>query len=213
MTATQNSASAQTPATPEVSKRTEPVAPRGMNHLVINVRDIEESHHFWCNLLGFRQVGNLVAAPDGRERPTMRFYSGVRGAGEGQHHHDIALMEQDDLPPPPEKWTLGSGGSAVNHIAITYPDRDSWREQVQFLIDSGVKIGRRTDHGMTHSIYITDPNGYGVEVLYDLPREVWENNIDGALNYAVDHPRDDALHDDTDYLDDFTGWGEPGAQF
>ncbi len=211
MTATDSSTEA--PPAPGVPKRTEPVAPRGVNHLVLNVRDIEESHHFWSNLLGFRQVGNLVAASDGRERPTMRFYSGVRGAGEGQHHHDIALMEQDDLPPPPEKWTLGSGGCAVNHIAITYPDRESWLSQVEFLMDSGVKIGRRTDHGMTHSIYITDPNGYGVEVLYDLPREVWENDINGALNYAVDHPREEALNDDTDYLDDFAGWGDPDDSF
>ena len=208
MTATDSSTEA-----PEVPKRTEPVAPRGVNHLVLNVRNIEESHHFWSNLLGFRQVGNLVAAPDGHERPTMRFYSGVRGGPEGQHHHDIALMEQDDLQPPPEKWTLGSGGCAVNHIAITYPDRESWLSQVQFLMDNGVRIGRRTDHGMTHSVYITDPNGYGVEVLYDLPREVWENDINGALNYAVDHPRGEALHDDTDYLDDFTGWGDPADKF
>ena len=157
-------------ATDAPPKRTAAVAPRGVNHLVLNVRDIEESHHFWSDLLGFRQVGNLVAAPDGRERPTMRFYSGVRDAAQGQHHHDIALMEQPDLPPPPEKWTLSGGGGAVNHIAITYPDRESWLEQVKFLMDSGVRIGRRTDHGMTHSIYITDPNEYGVEVLYDLPR-------------------------------------------
>ncbi|WP_428119669.1 VOC family protein [Candidatus Poriferisodalis sp.] len=211
MTATDSSTEA--PPAPEVPKRTEPVAPRGVNHLVLNVRDIEESHHFWSNLLGFRQVGNLVAAPDGRQRPTMRFYSGTRDAEEGQHHHDIALMEQDDLAPPPEKWTLGSGGCAVNHIAITYPDRESWLSQVQYLMDNGVRIGRRTDHGMTHSIYITDPNGYGVEVLYDLPREVWENDINGALNYAVDRPRDEALNDDTDYLDDFTGWGDPDARF
>ena len=211
MTATDSST--EVPPAPEVSKRTEPVAPRGVNHLVLNVRDIEESHHFWCNLLGFRQVGNLVAAPDGRGRPTMRFYSGVRGAPEGQHHHDIALMEQDDLPPPPEQWTLGSGGCAVNHIAITYPDRESWLSQVQFLMDNGVRIGRRTDHGMTHSVYITDPNGYGVEVLYDLPREVWEDDINGALNYAIDHPRDEALIDDTNYIDDFTGWGDHDDKF
>ena len=33
---------------------------------------------------------------------------------------------------------------------------------------------------MTHSLYIVDPNGYGVEVLYELPREVWGDNIQGA---------------------------------
>ena len=37
---------------------------------------------------------------------------------------------------------------------------------------------------MTHSLYIHDPNGYGVELLYELPREVWEGDIDAALNYS-----------------------------
>ena len=41
---------------------------------------------------------------------------------------------------------------------------------------------------MTHSLYIHDPNGYGVELLYELPREVWENDIDGALNYSRSLP-------------------------
>ena len=64
------------------------VTPLGLNHLVLNVRDIEASHHFWTEMLGFRQVGAL-----GR----MRFYSGER---DGRlHHHDIALVENPNLPP------------------------------------------------------------------------------------------------------------------
>ena len=62
----------------------------------------------------------------------------------------------------------------------------------------------RVNHGMTHSVYINDPNGYGVEVLYDLPEEVWMNDIDGALNYAQVLPEDQLLVDDTNYLTDFT---------
>jgi catechol 2,3-dioxygenase len=41
---------------------------------------------------------------------------------------------------------------------------------------------------MTHSVYIHDPNGYGIELLYELPRSMWENDIDGALNYSVRLP-------------------------
>ena len=36
-----------------------PVTPRGVNHLVLNVRDIEESHKFWTEIVGFKQVGQL----------------------------------------------------------------------------------------------------------------------------------------------------------
>ena len=53
---------------------------------------------------------------------------------------------------------------------------------------------------MTHSLYINDPNGYGVELLYELPREVWEGDIDAALNFAVQVPTEgaEALQDRTE---------------
>ena len=57
---------------------------------------------------------------------------------------------------------------------------------------------------MTHSVYINDPNGYGVEVLYELPRRGVEHDIDGALNYGVQLPEDQLLVDDTNYTTDFT---------
>jgi catechol-2,3-dioxygenase len=94
------------------------------------------------------------------------------------------------------------GASAINHIAITYPDRDAWLHQVQWLKSQGVKVNLRVDHGMTHSIYINDPNGYGVEVLYELPEDVWRHDINGALNYAVRLPPDDLI-DSTEYETDF----------
>ena len=59
---------------------------------------------------------------------------------------------------------------------------------------------RRVDHGMTHSLYIHDPNGYGVELLYDLPREIWEGDIDAALNWVRPLPTEgaEALQDETE---------------
>ena len=119
------------------------------------------------------------------------------------NHHDIALVERDSLPEPPDEWCMFDGICAVNHIAITYPDRASWLEQVQYLKEQGVRMNLRVDHGMTHSVYINDPNGYGVEVLYELPADVWENDIDGALNYAKVLPEETLLVDDTNYTKDF----------
>ena len=158
------------------------VTPSGLNHLVLNVRDLEESHKFWTEILGFKQVGELHKTAERPEPPKMRFYSGEKN---GQsHHHDIALIENTALPEPPEKWSMVANPTAVNHIAITLPDREAWLSQLAFMQSKGVKFGRRVDHGMTHSLYITDPNGYGVELLYDLPREVWEGDIDAALNWV-----------------------------
>ena len=53
---------------------------------------------------------------------------------------------------------------------------------------------------MSFSRYISDPNGHGIEVLYELPREVWEHDIDGAQNYAEQLPTDgpEAMVDRTD---------------
>ena len=161
-----------------------PVAPAGINHLVLNVRDLEESHKFWTEILGFRQVGELHATPQRPNPPRMRFYSGDHGGGT-LNHHDVALVENPNLPPPPAEWSLFGAPCAINHIALTLPTREAWLNQLAYLQERGVTFNRRVEHGMTHSLYIRDPNGYGVELLYELPREVWEGDIDAALNYAV----------------------------
>ena len=168
------------------------VTPGGINHLVINVRDMEESHKFWTEILGFKEVGRSSRRP-------MRFYSGDHS---GQMtHHDIALCENPNLPKPPAEWAMFDLPVAINHIAITMPNREAWLQQLAWLRHNGVKFHRRVNHGMTHSLYISDPNGYGVEVLYELPREVWGDNIQGALDFAEPVPTegDEAFVDDTDY--------------
>jgi len=174
------------------------VTPVGLNHLVLNVRDLEESHRFWVDLIGFKQVGELQATAKRPNPPKMRFYSGDR---DGQcHHHDLALVENTALPEPPEQWKMFGLPIAVNHIAITLPNREAWLEQLAFLQSKGVKFERRVDHGMTHSLYIHDPNGYGVELLYDLPREMWEDDINAALNWLRPLPTDgpEALVDEAE---------------
>ena len=155
----------------------EPVTPGGINHLVINVRDIEESHKFWTEMLGFKQVGYSK-----RRNGKMRFYSGDHNGR--MNHHDIALCENPNLPKPPAEWAMFDMPVAINHIAITLPNREAWLKQLAYLRAKGVKFQNRINHGMTHSLYIVDPNGYGVEVLYELPREVWGDNIQGAIDYA-----------------------------
>ena len=167
-----------------------PVTPRGVNHLVLNVRNLEESHKFWTEVVGMQQVGELKPSPNRPNPPRMRFYSGT-GAG-GTHHHDMALVENPSLPEPPVEWSMVGMPMAINHIAITYPNREAWLQQLSYLQAKGVKFDRRVEHGMTHSLYIHDPNGYGVELLYDLPREIWERDIDAALNFAVAVPTEGA---------------------
>jgi len=188
------------PVAPPTQART----PRGINHLVLNVRDIEASHRFWTDIMGFRCVAELKQVP-GRVRPKMRFYSGVAENGDVSHH-DLALAEvprKDGAAPAdgsPETWSLMGPKIGLNHVAVAWPDRESWLKQVEFLQSHGVTFHRRINHGMTHSVYISDPDGHGIEVLYELPREVWEHDIDGAQNFAEQLPTegDQALIDTTD---------------
>jgi len=160
-----------------------PLPPRGINHMVLNVRNLEVSHKFWTEIIGFRCVAELKPIP-GRQRPKMRFYSGLDAHGDVTHH-DLALAEV------PEE----NGGAA-----IAWPDRESWLKQIAYLQEKGVPFLRRVNHGMTHSVYIADPDGHGIEVLYELPREVWAGDIDGAQNYAEMLPTEgsEALVDRTE---------------
>jgi len=187
----------------EIVAPSQAVTPVGLNHLVLNVRNIEESHRFWTEVLGFRQVGELKPTERRPNPPKMRFYSGNRSGG--THHHDVALVENTALPEPPKEWSMYNMPLAVNHIAITLPNRDAWLKQLAYLQKRGVKFDRRVNHGMTHSLYIHDPNGYGVELLYDLPREMWEGDIDAALNWVEVLPTDgpQALVDETEKLPTF----------
>ena len=163
--------------------------PRGINHLVLNVRNLEASHRFWTEIIGFRCVAELKPIP-GRKRPKMRFYSGLDAHGQVTHH-DLALaevQEPDANGGDRERWDLMPSRTGINHVAIAWPDRESWLKQVEFLQSKGVPFHRRTNHGMTHSVYISDPDGHGIEVLYELPREVWEHDIDAAQNYSEQLP-------------------------
>jgi catechol 2,3-dioxygenase len=176
--------------------------PRAINHLVLNVRDLEVSHRFWTETMGFRCVAELKPIP-GRQRPKMRFYSGLDTRGDVTHH-DLALAEvpaeQRQGTGDSGPWSLMPRQVGLNHVAIAWPDREAWLRQLAFLRSQGVPFLRRVNHGMTHSVYIADPDGHGIEVLYELPREVWEHDIDAAQNYAENLPTegDAALVDRTD---------------
>jgi catechol 2,3-dioxygenase-like lactoylglutathione lyase family enzyme len=111
--------------------RTTPV---GINHVVLNVRDIEESHHFWTDIVGLKQVGALKPRGDMGETPRMRFYSGDH---DGKFtHHDVALVENPNLPPPGE-WGLFGKPVAINHIAIAMPNREAFVAKLAELKEKG----------------------------------------------------------------------------
>jgi len=189
------------PVTPAAGRTVAPrkAMPTGLNHLVLNVRDMAESHRFYTEVVGLAQVGQLTPTTERPNPPNMRFYSADHGNGR-LSHHDLALVETKTLPEP-------GGPAAIAHVAFAFPDRETWLSHLAHLQAIGVPFDRRVEHGMTHSLYIRDPNGYGVELLYELPRESWEGDIAGALNYLKPLPTEGAaaLEDRTEGLPDFSG--------
>ena len=145
-------------------------------------------------ILGFRQVGELDAEKVGvPQRRAMRFYSGDHSGK--LNHHDLALVQVDDLAEAGKDRP-----SALNHVAITFPSRETWLEQLAWVQSQGVAFDRRTNHGLTRSLYIRDPNGHAVELLYELPRDMWEGDINGALNFVENLPTEgrEALVDEVE---------------
>jgi catechol 2,3-dioxygenase len=88
----------------------------------------------------------------------------------------------------------------INHIAICYPSREEFLARLRHLRELGVEFRMRGNHGMTHSVYVSDPDGNGVEVLYELPEDVWVNDVNAALNYFDPVPLDgdESLEDRTE---------------
>ncbi len=155
---------------------TQAETPTGIDHLVLYVRDLEESHRFWTECLGFKHVGTMRRkAADGSAPTPTRFYSGAR---DGKlSHHNIALVEA------PGK-ALGAEPDALDHIAIAYPSKAAWDRQIGYLAGLGLPLYRKIRRGTTDSVHLDDPNGYTVELVCELPRAMWADDIDAALNRA-----------------------------
>lgn len=89
-----------------------------INHLVLTVRDIEASHKFYTEVIGFTRNGELSGPHAGS---TMWFYQ-----GHPDSHHDLALVQAKGAVEPAQPWAgfFPDGDAGINHVAIGYPTRD-----------------------------------------------------------------------------------------
>ncbi len=168
------------------TETTRPSAGPRVNHLVIAVRDIEKSHDFYTRLLGYERCGILKSQ---RVTQPMYFYR-----GSADDHHQLALIEvghPDETPPKADWQGLAPRNQlGLNHLAIAYPTAGAWQDQLRHLKANGVEFKVRGNHGMTHSAYIEDPDGNGIEVVYEVSREHWEGDLDAALSWFEPLPLD-----------------------
>ena len=147
-----------------------PIDPRvGIGHVHLKVADLERALGFYCGVLGFEL--------------TQRYGKGAAFVSAGGYHHHIGLNTWESLggsPPPP-------GTTGLYHLAIVYPTRTALADALHRLMEVGIRLEGASDHGVSEALYLRDPDGNGVELYWDRPREDWPRNPDGELAMGTLH--------------------------
>lgn len=130
-----------------------------LGHVVFYVKDLQRALGFYRDLLGFQEVG--------------RIFNGAAAAlTSGRTHHELLLIQVGDAPRAPRGHRLG-----LYHIGIKVGDSvDELRAAKRELEAAGVQIDGMSDHTVSQSLYLQDPDGNEVEVYVDAPESVWKTN-------------------------------------
>ena len=149
---------------PADATRSAPIDPgTRIGHVHLRVADIDRALAFYCGVLGF-QV-------------TQRYGPGAAFVSAGGYHHHIGLntWESQGGSPPPR------GSTGLYHLAILYPTRAALADALRRLTSAGIALDGASDHGVSEALYLSDPDGNGVELYWDRPREEWPRDADGGL--------------------------------
>jgi catechol 2,3-dioxygenase len=132
-----------------------------LGHLVLYVRDLERSRRFYRDVLGFTP---LPLEESGF--PAAAFSS-------GRTHHELMLIEVGEQAAPiPRGRRVG-----MYHFGLKIGTTDDeLRDAVAVLRANDVELVGATDHGVTHSLYILDPDGNEIELFIDVQPEIWRED-------------------------------------
>jgi catechol 2,3-dioxygenase len=143
-----------------------------IGHVHLKVADLDRALGFYRDALGFelqQRLGDEAA-----------FVSA------GGYHHHIGLNtwhSRGGSPPPP-------GSTGLFHAAIRYPTRRALAVALQRLVDHGVGLSGASDHGVSEALYLSDPDGNGIELYWDRPREEWPRSAPGEPLEMYTRPLD-----------------------
>lgn len=142
-----------------------------IGHVHLTVGDLDKSLSFYRDLLGFE-----VASKYGDSAVFL---------SRGGYHHHIGLntWSGKGVKPAPD------GHSGLYHFAILFPSRRELAFVLKKIIDSNYPLTGFSDHGVSEAIYLNDPDGIGVELYYDRPKEEWETDDFGGIK-MVTNPLD-----------------------
>ena len=133
-----------------------------IGHVHLKVADIDRALAFYRDVLGFDV--------------TQRFGDQAAFVSAGGYHHHLGLNTWESrggAPPPP-------GTTGLYHVAIRYPDRKTLADALRRVLAAGIPLEGATDHGVSEAIYLRDPDGNGVELYRDRPKEEWPRAQDGS---------------------------------
>ncbi|MES2873038.1 MAG: VOC family protein [Bacteroidota bacterium] len=139
-----------------------------IGHVHLKVAELERSLSFYRDLLGFEI--------------TQRYGAQAVFISAGGYHHHIGL----------NTWYSKNGPAAPQnspglfHTAILYPERKDLAIILKRLLDAGYPLTGASDHGVSEALYLDDPDGNGVELYWDKPREQWPVDDEGNLMMTTD---------------------------
>lgn len=134
-----------------------------IGHVHLKVSDIDRSLSFWRDVIGLE-----VQARYGEDAVFL---------SAGGYHHHIALntwMSKGAGPAPKR-------AAGLFHVALVYPDRAALAVAVRRVMAAGIEIEGASDHGVSEAVYLSDPDGNGVELYWDRAPEDWPRHADGSL--------------------------------
>lgn len=129
----------------------------------LKVSDLERSVAFYSDVLGFAVTQRL-----GRDAAFL-------SAGGYHHHIGLNTWESRGGAPAPRNAT------GLYHVAFLYPTRRDLAAVLQRLLTLGIQLEGAADHGVSEALYLRDPDGNGVELYWDKPREKWPHAQDGGV--------------------------------
>jgi len=139
-----------------------------IGHIHLKVSDLDRAIAFYNGILGFEIK--------------QRYGTQAIFLSAGGYHHHIGLntWESKGAGPAP------SFAAGLYHTAILYPTRKDLAIALKRLLDVNYPITGAADHGVSHAIYLDDPDGNGVELYWDLPMEEWPRDVNGELQMKTD---------------------------
>ena len=130
----------------------------GVRHVAIKVRDIEAARAWYQDMLG-------MTVED--EFPGRALF--VRFGP--YYHHDLAIFQADGDLDLPDRNAVG-----LSHIALLIDSLEGVKQWYRHLQSKGVNVTGASDHGVTRSIYFTDPDGNPFEIYCDNPDWDWRKD-------------------------------------